>query len=223
MTSLERHDDLWVLNLGDGDNRFDGDTVPAIHAALDEVAQTSGPTALITTASGKIWSNGLDLDHVGSLGDEWTGFLRQVEGIFAKLLRLPLFTVAAVHGHCFAGGAMLALAHDQRVMRSDRGYFCLPEVDLGIPFTDGMAALIGAKLSQPTLHRVAVMGERLTGPQALAAGIVDAIAGEGGVFPLATERATTLAPKAKPTVALLRANFYGSALAALEGTTPENS
>ena len=62
-------------------------------------------------------------------------------------------TVAALQGHTFAGGAMLALAHDQRVMRADRGYFCLPEVDINIPFTVGMSALIGLACRSPPSTR----------------------------------------------------------------------
>lgn len=46
------------------------------------------------------------------------------------MLTLPMPTVAAVTGHAFGGGALLAMAHDWRVMRGDRGYFCFPEVDI---------------------------------------------------------------------------------------------
>ena len=45
-------------------------------------------------------------------------------------------------GHVYAGGAMMAMAHDFRIMRSDRGWFCLPEVKLGMPFSLGMMALL---------------------------------------------------------------------------------
>ena len=63
-----------------------------------------------------------------------------------KALAIVARSLAAPDSDVFAAGAMLALAHDLAVMRSDRGYFCLPEVDLGIPFTPGMNALIRARL-----------------------------------------------------------------------------
>jgi len=66
--------------------------------------------------------------------------------------------IAALQGHTFAAGAMLALAHDQRVMRSDRGFFCFPEVDIGIPFTVGMNALITARLSARVAHEAMTTG-----------------------------------------------------------------
>jgi Delta3-Delta2-enoyl-CoA isomerase len=216
MITLERQGDVFVLNLGDGDNRFDGDTVPAIGAALDEIEAATGPAALVTTATGKIWSNGLDLDHLAAVDDP-SGFVRQVEGLFARLLRLPVLTVAAIGGHAFAAGAMLALAHDTRIMRVDRGWFCLPEVDLGMRFTDGFAALIAAKLSQPARHRLAVLGERVPAEAALALGAIDAVAAPDAVLPSALARAAELAPKAKPAVAGIRRNFYAPAIAALAG------
>ena len=123
--------------------------------------------------------------------------------------------VAAMNGHTFAGGAMLALAHDMRVMRSDRGFFCLPEVDLGMPFTAGMSALIAAKLTQPALHRAAVLGERLPGSVALELGVVDGLAADADVRSEAMTSASNLAAKAGTTIAGLRGGFYQSAIDAL--------
>ena len=214
LPTLDRDGDVFVLDLGDGDNRFDGDTVPALHAALDEVAAATGPGALVTTASGKIWHNGLDLDHVASLGDDMVAWLGSVQHCFARLLTLPVPSVAALVGHTFAGGAMLAMAHDERIMRADRGYLCLPEVDLGMTFTPGMEALLDAKLPQPAKHRLGVLGERVGGPDALALGVVDAVAGDGEVLDAAMARAAALAPKAGSALVGLRANFYRHAIAA---------
>ena len=217
MITLTRQDDLYILDLGEGDNRFNGDTVAAMAGHLDEVAEATAPAALLTVATGKIWSNGLDLDHLAALGDDFMPFLADVEGVFARLLRLPVPTIAVLQGHTFAGGAMFALAHDVRLIREDRGYLCLPEVDLGMTFTPGMAALIAAKLPQPALQRAAILGERLAAPEALALGAIDGVAPLDELRGMAEARATALAAKASPTLRGLRRNFYGSVLTALDG------
>src|SRR6201999_2859548 len=99
----------------------------------------------------------------------------------ARFLTLPVPTAAAVVGHAFGAGAMLVLAHDFRVMRADRGYFCFPEVDIRIPFSPGMAALIQAKLTPQTAVSAMTTGRRFGGADAAAVGIVDAAADEDAV------------------------------------------
>lgn len=220
MTETRRDGDVVVLQLDAGENRFSPEVLDRIHGTLDaveaHVAAGEGPIALVTTGTGKFFSNGLDLDWMLANPDESGRNLSQVHSVFARLLRLPCVTVAAVNGHAFAGGLMMALSHDLRVMRSDRGYVCLPEVDLGIPFTDGMRELIAARLTPQTAHEAMVTGRRYTGPDAQAAGIVDLALAEDRVLPEAVEYAGTLAAKAGPTLATIRADLYRSALAALD-------
>jgi len=216
MTSLERSDDVFLLDLGDGDNRFNAESINGINAALDEVERADGHAALVTKASGKIWSNGLDLDYMATLGD-FLPFVADVQQIMARVLELPMPTVAAIQGHAFAGGAMLALSHDVRVMRSDRGYLCLPEIDLGMPFGNGFAALIGSKLPQPALHRMAVLGERIPATTAHELGVVEHVVELDAVLPCALDIAGSLAAKAKPVMATIRTDYYGDAISALRG------
>ncbi len=221
MTEMRRDGDVVVLQLDAGENRFSPEVLGRIHGTLDaveaHVAAGEGPIALVTTGTGKFFSNGLDLDWMLANPDESGRNLSQVHSVFARLLRLPCVTVAAVNGHAFAGGLMMALSHDLRVMRTDRGYVCLPEVDLGIPFTDGMRELIAARLTPQTAHEAMVTGRRYTGPDAQAAGIVDLALAEDRVLPEAVEYAGTLAAKAGPTLGTIRADLYRSALAALDG------
>jgi enoyl-CoA hydratase/carnithine racemase len=105
----------------------------ALHAALDTVDAVEGPAALVTTGEGKFFSNGLDLDWLMGGGEGTEGFIDEVHRLLGRVLGFGAATVAAVNGHAFAGGGMLAVAHDYVVMREDRGFWCLPEVDLGLP------------------------------------------------------------------------------------------
>ncbi|MDL4771029.1 MULTISPECIES: enoyl-CoA hydratase-related protein [Thermomonosporaceae] len=217
MIDLQRDGDVFVLRLDAGENRFSPDLLDAVDGALDEVEKQQGPRALVTTGTGRFYSNGLDLEWLGANGDHLEEYLRRVNGLYARLLSLPLPTVAAVNGHAFAGGGMLVLAHDLAVMRTGRGYFCLPEVDLGMTFTPGMNALIRARLAPAAAHEAMVTGRRYAAEEAQAAGIVARTAAEEAVLPAAIELAAGLAPKNGQVVARIRADLYRPALAALRG------
>ena len=99
MPTLDRADDVFVLDLGDGENRFHPDWLASVHAALDEVAAAGGPRALVTAATGKFFSNGLDLDWLLGHADRHQAHLADVHGLFARVLALPCVTVAALQGH----------------------------------------------------------------------------------------------------------------------------
>jgi enoyl-CoA hydratase/carnithine racemase len=213
--SVSRDGDVFVLDLGDGENRFNPDWVAAINALLDEVQAAPAPRALVTTAQGKIWSNGLDLDWLAANLDAAAAFLVEVHELLARMLTLGVPTVAALQGHTFAAGAMLAVAHDQRVMRADRGYFCLPEVDINIPFTPGMSALMTARLSRATAHEAMTTGRRYGGEEAMAAGIVTAAVAQDDVVSHAIGLAAPLAGKDPATLHTIKARMYADAVAAL--------
>jgi Delta3-Delta2-enoyl-CoA isomerase len=215
MPTLERQDSVFVLDLGDGENRFHPDWVAAVGAALDEVEKAEGPRAMVTAATGKFFSNGLDLEWLSANGNAGDGYLASVQALLARVLTLPVVTVAAVQGHAFAAGAMLTLAHDFRVMRADRGFWCLPEADLGLPFTPGMSALIQARLAPQVAHEAMVTARRYGGHGAAAAGIVDRAVDEQSVRAAAIEMAAAQAGRAGETIATIKAGMYAPVLAAL--------
>lgn len=215
MPNLTRDGDVLVLHLGDDENRFNPDWVGAVSALLDEAAAADAPRAVVLSASGKIWSNGLDLEWIGANVDHLEDFIATVHELLAKTLVFPGIVVAAIQGHCFAAGAMLALACDQRVMRADRGFFCLPEADINIPFTPGMSALIQCKLSPPAAHEVMTTGRRYGGTDAAALHIVDEAVAEDEVLPLAIERAAAHAAKRPDVLRTIKERMYPEVVASL--------
>jgi Delta3-Delta2-enoyl-CoA isomerase len=217
---LRRDGEVFVLDLGDDENRFNPAWLADVDAALDEVENADGPRALVTTATGKFWSNGLDLAWMSEHGEQVADFVHDVHRLFARVLTSPVPSVAAIQGHCFAAAAMLSLAHDQRVFRADRGFWCLPEVDIHIPFTPGMSALIQARLTPQVAHEAMTTARRYGGLDALAAGIADAAVEEDEVVALALERARALAPKAGHTAATIKARMYGRVVGTLRQRTP---
>lgn len=212
MIELEQRGDVRVLHMRNGENRYNRASVDALHAALDQVEAVEGPVALVITGEGKFFSNGLDLDWLLAGGDGTEGFIDDVHRLLGRVLGFAAVTVAAVNGHAFAGGGMLAVAHDYVVMREDRGYWCLPEVDLGLPLTPAMYAVVAAHLPRPALHESALSGRRYSGPEAVAAGIADEVAAADDVLDRAVAIAAELAGKNRDVIREHKRLMYGDAI-----------
>jgi enoyl-CoA hydratase/carnithine racemase len=198
MIDLERHDDVFVLTMTEGENRWSTTFTRAFDAAIDEVAASEGPAALVTaSAHEKFFSNGLDLDWISSRGDHAGGdrgaFAGEFMALAGRLITLPVPTVAAVNGHAFGAGLMIALCHDVRIMREDRGYLCANELEIGLTIPAPEVALFRHKIPAPAFHETVVLAKRWTAPAAVAAGFVEAAVPDQLVREAAIERAASLA------------------------------
>lgn len=212
MIELTRHGAVFVLAMQNGENRFNRPFLTALHGALDEIEASSGPAALVTVGREKFYSNGLDLDWLMSPDGEGPSFIGDFLAFFARMLALPLPTVAAINGHAFAGGAMFALSHDFRVMRGDRGFLCLPEVDLGMPLAPGMNALITGKLDSRTASDLILTGRRIGGEEAQRLRAVDEVAAADAVLPRAIARAEALSAKDRGAYGRLKRDLFAEAI-----------
>ncbi len=210
MISLDRDGDVWILRMAAGENRLNQDWLDAVSAALDQVEAADGPAALVTTGEGKFYTNGLDLDWLASHPDP-PAFRDGLYRLNARLLTLPLATVAAVNGHAFGAGAVFAIAHDIVVMRADRGYWCMPEADLGLPVTGPMYAVLAAKLPRRAAQEAILTGRRFGGTDAAGGGIVQHAVPGDEVLPRAVELAAGLAAKDRRTLAAHKRLLFGAA------------
>jgi Delta3-Delta2-enoyl-CoA isomerase len=209
MIKLDRQEAVWILTMCNGENRFNRDSLDAFHSALDTVQASTGPAALVTTGEGKFYSNGNDLDWLTGAPGEIDGFMADLHRLLGRVIGFPLVTVAAVNGHAFGAAAMLAIAHDFVIMREDRGYWCLPEADLGLPLTPAMFAVVSAKLPKRTAHEAIVTARRYGGAAAAAAGIAHRAVGEDQVLSVAIAAAAELAGKDRRALAEHRRLLYG--------------
>jgi enoyl-CoA hydratase/carnithine racemase len=220
---LARDGPVFVLHMPDGENRLNRSFVDGLSHALDEVEASVGEAALVTTGADRFYCTGLDLEWIASGAEPPAAFVADVQRLFARLLAFPVATVAAINGHAFAGGCLLALAHDFRVMRADRGFICMPEVDLrmGTPLTPGMYALLETRLSRATVHESLVTGRRYNAQEAQARQFVHEVAPENELLPRAVEIARGLAGKDRATLGALKRGLVGQALEALTQPLPD--
>ena len=211
MIDLARNEDVFILTMKAGENRFNPEMLAAFESALSEVEETDG-TAAVITGEGNFFSNGLDLEWMGASPERAGEVVNGLQSLYARLLSFPASVTAAINGHAFAGGGMLALACDRRVMREDRGFFCLPEVDIEIPFSKGMSALVQSKLTPQVAHEVMVTGRRFGGTEAARAGIVDLAVAADSVLPEAAGAAGALSKKGRGTVRAIKQTMYSEVL-----------
>ncbi|MGC4962169.1 enoyl-CoA hydratase/isomerase family protein [Gordonia sp. DT101] len=207
------------LDESNPDNRFRLDWLASVGDLLDQVA--AEPTKpLVITATGKFFSNGLDTDYVAANASGLPRYLDRVHELYVKLLTLPVPTVAAVNGHAFGAGAMLALCADVRVMRTERGFWSLPEAALGMPFTRGMSSLIRTRVTDAAATEAMLTSKRYGADDAVAAGIVEESVEVDRLVGRAGELGVERAPLAGPNLGLIKRGLRQPLIADLETPTP---
>ncbi|EHK97070.1 ClpP/crotonase [Glarea lozoyensis ATCC 20868] len=187
------------------DNRLTTSFCQTLLLALDILEFSHPPGVIVTTSSiVKFYSNGLDLEHAtsteGFFGDS-------LYAVFKRFLTYPMPTIALLNGHAFAGGFMLAMYHDYRVLNPSKGYLCVNELEFGVPLTAPMSSIFREKLSPQVYRKMVLEAHRWGGKEALENGIVDGLGGLEEVTKFIGEKKLT--GKAKSGVyGLLKKEMY---------------
>lgn len=220
MTAIELEESgaIHVLTM-QGTGLWNPAFLEAFGRVLDQLEAKSGPRCLVLTGTGKSFSAGFDLEVLGAGGQAASELVTGGIALLGRLLASPVPSVAAIGGHAFGIGAMVAIACDFRVMRADRGFFCLPEIDLKMSLAPAMMALLQAKLSPAVLSEVLLTGRRVGGEEAAALGIVDASCAAGELLAQASSRVAPLADKDGPTYAALKRGLYRRPLEIFEAAS----
>tara|TARA_B100000941_G_scaffold39430_1_gene23589 strand:+ start:69 stop:791 length:723 start_codon:yes stop_codon:yes gene_type:complete len=200
--TLEKKNHVYLLKMDAGENRWNTSFVREFSNALDKVELDDGPGALVTfSLDEKFFSNGLDLDWVKNPEKYPQSGDREVFGeefmyLMGRMITLPIPTICAINGHAFGAGFMLSLSHDVRIMREDRGFICANEIQLGMKIPRPELALFRHKIPANSFFETVQLSKRWTGPDALNAGIVQAVGNIDELQEMALQKAEELAPLA---------------------------
>lgn len=160
-----------ILTLTNGENRQNLVFSKTLNTMLDEIIADKTVTALIITSNdAKNFSQGIDVEWImGQMQKNEhqpvVDFINEMDVVFKKLLLYPVPVIAAINGHAYGNGSILSCACDFRFMRSDKGFFCFPEVNIGIPFRWGMNAFVKKAIPLHILSQMQFTGNRFAAPE----------------------------------------------------------
>ncbi len=175
---IEKRGTVALLTMVNGENRHNLEFATALLSSLDEIEADESYSSLILTSNDeKNWSLGIDLPWMSAKYEardkaSVREFLEKMDEVFKRMLGFPIPVIGAINGHAFGNGAILACGCDFLFMRSDRGFFCLPEVDLGLDFIPGLFDLVSTKLPRPLFTDLLLTGRRATAPELVESGVV---------------------------------------------------
>ena len=161
----------------------------ALVDALDRVT-----TAVVFVGDGASFSAGLALPELIDLDRAtMSTFMERFEVVMRRVLAFPHATIAAINGHAVAGGCVLALMCDQRVMAAGAGRIGLNEVALGIGLPSIVIEPLRARVPAASVGPIALEGRLFAPDEALRLGLVDEVVASEALVPRGLELATARA------------------------------
>jgi len=174
----EKDESVAIITMRNGANKQNQDFVDAMTICFDEILEDKTISSIVLTSSDeKSFCQGIDIEWLGpKMNDQdFDGiktFMYGMNDIFKRILLAPVPVIAALNGHAFGNGAMLACACDFRFMKADRGFFCFPEVDVSIPFLPGMIGFVRKAIPEYQFNQMLLSGQRMTAVELETANII---------------------------------------------------
>lgn len=163
----EKSETVAVIKMNNTANKQNLVFADTMNKVFDEILEDAGIFSIVLTSSDeKNFSQGIDVEWLGQCFNDKDfesikQFMFGMNTVFKRLLTMPVPVIAAINGHAFGNGAILSCACDFRFMKADRGYFCFPEVDLGIPFLPGMIAFVRKAIPEYLFNELKLSGRRV--------------------------------------------------------------
>lgn len=168
-----------VLTMNAAENRHNPEFLSAFNQHLDQIeADQAIKSVILTSSSEKNWSLGIDLAWMSqptNTAEMISVFMSDLTKLLKRIVTFPMPIIAALNGHTYGNGSVLACACDFRFMKSDKGFFCFPEVDVLVPFLPSMFPLINKAIPQAFFNRLAMSGQRVGAQELLDNQVVEAI------------------------------------------------
>ena len=213
---------ILTLRLAHGKaSALDVELLDALLGELDQVADDTH--ALVLTGTGSIFSAGVDLFRLTREGADYVReFLPLLSRFVRALFTFPRPVVAAANGHAIAGGCVIVLAADARLIAEGTGRIGLPELLVGVPFPAAAVELVRFAVPRDKVQSLIYTGRTLLPRDALIAGLVDEVVASDDLLARAQEVARQLSLIPPPVYRMMKQAVRGEALERMERASDGN-
>jgi len=201
--NTQEQDGIVTLSLNRGKvNPINGEVVEEILKRLKTLGDDSSVKAIIFTGIGKFFSFGFDVPELLSYSREaFSEFLTKFTNLYSYMFLYPKPIIAALNGHTIAGGCMLALTCDRRIMISEKAKISLNEIDLGVPIFTGITEILRFCVGSRNATEIIYSGALYSSEEAYSLGLVDEVVNAEDLTDAATKAASDLGHKPWPAFA----------------------
>ncbi len=192
----EIRDDIAILRLSRGrGNAINGELLDGLMRAAGRAEEDAAVRGVLLAADGKLFCPGLDLVELSTYDRAALDrFLHRFTACLLQLYVLPKPTLAAIHGHAVAGGTVLTLTADRRVL-AEGAIVGLNELKVGVPLPFGVSMMLRDAVPESRLEEIALFGRNYRGVEALAAGLVHDVVPSDGFEDACLERLAEMTSK----------------------------
>jgi len=194
---INKNSGLTTLQLCRGKvNALNPDVVKELNADLVALEKDPETKAIVLTGEGKFFSFGFDIpEFLSYTREDFTDYLYRFTALYTYMFLYPKPVVAALNGHAIAGGCMMALACDYRVMVSGKAKISLNEIGFGASVFAGSTEMLRFCTGNKNAARVLYSGAMYTAEEAQTLGLIDEVATEENLNQIAVKAASSLADK----------------------------
>ena len=200
---LQKRDGIATLTLARGKvNAINGPVVDQMRERLKSLEHDPEVKAIILTGAGKFFSFGFDVPEFLSFDKaQFARFLIGFTDLYTYLFTYPKPVVAALNGHTIAGGCMLALACDYRVMVTGKARISLNELSFGASVFAGITEMLRFTVGSANGTKVLYSAAMYSAEEAKSIGLIDEVATGPDLMDAAFKTASALGSKHPPAFA----------------------
>ena len=198
-------------------NALTGDVVGQMKTALKAFEEDPDINAVIITGAGNFFSFGFDVPEFLTYSKAaFSAFLYQFTGLYKYIFMCPKPVIAALNGHTIAGGCMLALSCDRRVMVTGKAKISLNEITFGASVFAGSTEMLRLCVGSRYASQILYSGAMYSAEEAESMGLVDRVTTDKNLMETAMTMAMELGGKPSPAFAGIKSLLRTPSLKEME-------